>query len=353
MNKVQKIILSIFIILICIVIGIFIFYKVMISKVSNDSSTITFNIEYGTTSNEVIKSLKDSDLIRDINVTKVYMKLHNITNIQAGTYELSKNMDLETILNTLSTGKVLDDEITVTFVEGKRLPYYVSKISESFSYSEEEINSLLTDKDFLQYLIDNYWFITDEILNEDIYYPLEGYFFPDTYRFSKDATIKDIILTLVNGLNDKITPYKEEIESSGYTVHEILTLASIVELEGVDDSSRSGVASVFYNRLNAGWSLGSDATTYYAEQLDFSVALSQEALDRCNAYNTRGSCVTALPVGPICSSGLSSIVSAIEPMESDYYYFVADKYKNTYFTKTYSEHCAKISELQAADLWLH
>jgi len=351
MNKVKKIFLIIGGILLSLVLVILVSYNILISKVSNDTTLIEVNITYGMSSSEVINMLKDKGLIKNINITKIYMKLNNVTNIQAGTYELSKSMNLKEIFEKLETGKVLLDEVTVTFVEGKRIPYYVDKIVENFSYTKEEVNSFLEDREFLQELINKYWFITDDILNDKIYYPLEGYFFPDTYRFNKDASIKEIILTLIDALDKKLSPYKEKIESSGYTVHQILTLSSIVELEGVDDSSRSGVASVFINRIKSGWTLGSDVTTYYAEQKDFSVELTNDEYNACNAYNTRGTCFTGLPVGPICSAGLSSLVASIEPMESNYYYFLADKYKNTYFMATYQEFLDKKKELQNSGLW--
>ena len=279
------------------------------------------------------------------------MKLNHVNNIQAGVYELNKTMSTKEILNKLSTGKVVSDEVTVTFVEGKRIPYYVSVIANNFNISEEEINATLNDKEFLKELINKYWFISDDILNKDIYYPLEGYFFPDTYNFRKEASLKEIILTLINGLEKKLAPYKTEIENSGYSAHQILTLASIVELEGVNDDSRNMVASVFYNRLKDGWTLGSDVTTYYAVKKDFNVELTQEDIDTCNPYNTRYNCVKALPVGPICSSGLESIKAVVKPVTSDYYYFVADKNKKTYYAKTSAEFNQIINELKKNNLW--
>ena len=156
---------------------------------------------------------------------------------------------------------------------------------------------------------------------------------------------------MINGLEKNLAPYKTEIENSGYNAHQILTLASIVELEGVNDDSRNMVASVFYNRLKDGWTLGSDVTTYYAVKKDFTVELTQKDLDTCNPYNTRSNCVKALPVGPICSSGLESLIATINPANTDYYYFVADKNKKTYYTKTYGEFAAVIENLKKEGLW--
>ena len=128
-------------------------------------------------------------------------------------------------------------------------------------------------------------------------------------------------------------------------------MASIVELEGVNSADRVNVAGVFYNRLNSGMSLGSDVTTYYAVKKDFSTDLTVSELNSCNGYNTRGTCVKGLPVGPICNAGLSSISAAIEPEENDYYYFVADKNKKTYFSKDGVEHAETVARLKSEGLW--
>ena len=130
-------------------------------------------------------------------------------------------------------------------------------------------------------------------------------------------------------------------------------MASIVELEGANSNDRYGVAGVFYNRLQNGWALGSDVTTYYAEQIEMSDRdLYQAELDEANDYNTRSNTMAGkLPVGPICNPGIESINAAVEPQKHDYFYFVADKNKKTYFAKTYSEHVTIINKLKKDGLW--
>ena len=155
-------------------------------------------------------------------------------------------------------------------------------------------------------------------------------------------------------MGEKLGIYKEELETSELTVHEILTLASIVELEGASSDDRAGVAGVFYNRLALGETLGSDVTTYYAVNKDFSRDLSENNLKSCNGYNTsnKSTCpIIGLPVGPIASPSLASIDATINPTEHDYLFFVSDKYKKTYFTKTYSEHIATVGRLRKEGLW--
>ena len=133
----------------------------------------------------------------------------------------------------------------------------------------------------------------------------------------------------------------------------MLTLASIVELEGTKNSDRAGIAGVFYNRLSSGWSLGSDVTTYYAAKIDMHERdLYLSELNDYNAYNTRHSMMAGrLPVGPICIPGLDSISATSNPTNHDYYYFVADKNKKTYFSKTDAEHNSLVASLKEQNLW--
>jgi len=170
-----------------------------------------------------------------------------------------------------------------------------------------------------------------------------------TYSDLNGHAIGNLILT---SLLKETNSLKTSIEESKYSVHELLTLASIVESEGANSDDRKGVAGVFYNRLNRGEALGSDVTAYYAAKKDFSSDLWQYEIDACSPYNTRGKCaVKGIPVGPISSPSYESIKAAISPSVHDYLFFVADKNKKTYFTKTNSEHEAKIRELRAAGLW--
>ena len=302
-------------------------------------------------SDDIILVMLPKDLIKIEFFSKIIVKLKN-KELYAGTYKLSKDLSTNEILEIIEVGKNIENEsIKITFVEGKRLTTYIKQISENFPYTEEEILNTLSNKEYLNTLINKYWFITEDILNEKIYYPLEGYLYPDTYEFKKNSKLEEIIEKMLDNMDSKLTNYKDEIKLSSYSIHQILTLASIVELEGVNKEDRSMVAGVFYNRLKSGMSLGSDVTTYYAVKKDFSRDLSQNDLDSCNGYNTRGTCVTGLPVGPIASPSLSSLSATIEPTENEYYYFVADKEKNTYFSKTSSEHVQTVAKLKSEGKW--
>ena len=348
----KKLILIPFILFIIMIISFVIIFIYSLSPVdSKNESVIPFTVEKGWGKNKIITELKKSDLIRSEFFSKVIIKLKN-KELYAGTYKLSKELSTNEILEKISNQDNIENEgITITFVEGKRLTTYVSQIANNFKLSEEAILEKMSNKDYLNILIDKYWFLTEDILNENIYYPLEGYLYPDTYEFKKNSTLEEIIEKFLNNMQSKLEDYKDDVEVGKYKIHEFITLASIVELEGVNSADRGKIAGAIYNRLNKGQSLESDVTTYYAEQKDFSKDLTYKELNNCNSYNTRGTCVRGLPVGPICNAGLASLSAAIEPVENDYLYWVADKYKTTYFSKTYSEHVATVNRLRSEDLW--
>ena len=211
------------------------------------------------------------------------------------------------------------------------------------------------NKKFIDKKIAEYWFLTDSIKNSKIYYPLEGYLFPDTYAFlNKDVSCEEIVDTMLREMGKKLDLYKEQINNSEYNIHELITLASIVELEGASADDRAGVAGVFYNRLKDGWVLGSDVTTYYYLKIDdFKQSLNgNKNLYTCdNAYNTRCTSFVGLPVGPISNPGISSIEATINYKKHNYYYFVADCNKKTYLNKDATGHYNTIQKLKNENNW--
>lgn len=319
------------------------------------SEKVIISVSEGQTYSTIASLLKEKGLIKSETAYKVYIKLNKPNNLEYGSYILNKDKNVKEIIKTLEKGSVnLNETKMVTFVEGKNMRYIIKKITSEFDITEGEILNLLKDEEYLDKLIEKYWFITDDVKNKKLYYSLEGYLFPDTYEFYVNTSVEDIFRTMLNNMENKLFKYKEEVESSKYTIHQMITLASIIELEASSASDRKGVAGVFYNRLKDGWSLGSDVTTYYAERIDnWSRDLKRSELNNCNDYNTRSNCLKGkLPVGPICNPGLKSIEATIEPSSHNYYYFVADKNGKTYFNKTDSGHTSTVSKLKREGLWI-
>ena len=336
-----------------LLIASFAYYQYSVSPIDSSSKAdIEVVIPEGMSTNNIAKTLKDRGLIKSELFFKVYLKLNNVSSLKASTYLLTKSMSLNEIVDALVKGSANVDVIRITFKEGETIKDYAELISEVTNISSEDFINTAKDPTLLTSLINDYWFLTDSILNEEIYYPLEGYLFPDTYEFSKDnLTSESIIRTLLNEEEEKLEKYKERLQNSD--IHSIVTLASIAELEGVKDEDRRLIISVFNNRLNLGMNLGSDVTTYYAFNEEMDSDLTSEMFNTYNPYNTRSSEMAGrLPIGPICSPSLSSIEAAINPETSDYLYFVADKNRNVYFTRNVNEHEEKVQELKENGDWI-
>lgn len=355
MKKTKLVILIISLIIFCAIIASIIWYKTQ-QKPVNSQTVTTKNIEIisGTSTVEIVDLLKQNGIIKSSLATKIYIKLNKIKGLQAGKYELSTNMPLEAILSKISSGEVMSEEVTITFLEGKNMRWIASKIAEDTNNTENDVYTLLQDKQYIQELINKYWFLTDKVQNVDIYYPLEGYLYPDTYTFeNKDVSVKEIFNILLNQTDKILSEYKTQIQNSGLNVHQVLTIASIVELEGKTATDRSGIARVIYNRLKNNMKIGSDVTTYYGIKVDMGERnLYKDEINTYNPYNTRGPNMNGkLPVGPIASVSKESINATLHPSSSNYLYFVADINGNIYFTENYDKHQAKIQELRKQGLW--
>ena len=327
-------------------------YQYQVSPTDKSSNAkVEVVIKQGMSTSQIASLLKKKYLIKDEFIFKVYMKLNRRDSIKASTYYLSKNMSLDNIVSLLEKG-ASNTDISITFKEGKTIKDYAKVISETTNISEDEFLTKMKDKTFLTSLIKSYWFLTDAILDSNIYYGLEGYLAPDTYNFKdKDVTVEEVIKTLLDQEEKNLSPYKDTL--SKMNVHEVLTLASISELEGLKDTDRKLIVGVFQNRLSKGMNLGSDVTTYYAFNQAMDKDLTSEMFNTYNPYNTRSSEMAGkLPVGPICNPSIESIMASINPTKSDYYYFVADKNGNVYYTKTSSEHSAKVKELKEKGDWI-
>ena len=341
-------------IIILIMIGLCAFCYINTQSISKKSSEVTFEIKEGSSIREISNVLKDNDLIRSEYFFLAYSKVNNITDIKAGDYVINKNMNLKEIVTILQKGSnVKNKEVTITFKEGKNMRYIARIIDEKTSNTKDDVFNLLKDKEYINSLIKEYWFLDETILNESIYYPLEGYLAPDTYNFEVNASVKDIFKKMLDQTDHVLKNEKENIDKSKFNIHELITLASMVESEGVTLEDRKNIAGVFINRLNKGISLGSDVTTYYAAKIDLGERdLYKSEINSDNPYNTRSAQNAGkLPVGPICNPSKEAISSVINYTPNDYIYFVADKNMKIYFNKTDAEHNKTIKQLKSSGLW--
>ncbi len=318
------------------------------------SEEIEVEIKEGMSSKQIGKLLEQKGLIKNGNFFLIYLKLNNCLSLKASTYQLKKSMSLNEILENICNGNNYNKEVVnITFKEGKRITDYAKVISENTNNNYDSIISIMKDKAYIQTLINKYWFLTDEVLNQNIYYPLEGYLYPETYQFkNKDVDTKTIIERMLDQTDYVLKQYQTDLTNNKHTIHEYLTLASMAELEGTTTENRKMIVGVFENRLKAKMNLGSDVTTYYALQKPMTSDLTKEEFATNNPYNTRKENMLGLPVGPICSISLSSLKAALNPTTNTYYYFVADKLGNIYYTKTSQDHLKKVQEIKEAGNWI-
>lgn len=351
-RKPKPLLIIIVIILITILISL-ITINVMVSPTDKSSKAeIEVIIPSGANTSEIGKILKEKHLIKSELFFKLYIKLKDVKSLKASTYTLKKSMSLDKIIKVLEEGNSYNpNAIKLTFKEGKNISDYISLIANNTNHTEEEVKSQLNDREYLKTLTKKYWFLTEEILTEEVYYPLEGYLHPDTYYFQdEDVDIKTIIETMLSETEEILSKYKNSI---GQNINKYIIMASILELEGTNTQNRKMIAGVFNNRLENNMNLGSDVTTYYALQQPMTRDLTTAEFNTDNPYNTRAKTMAGkLPVGAICNPSISSIEASINPTISDYLYFVADKNGEIYYTKTLQEHQQTVKEIKEKGDWI-
>lgn len=339
----------------------------MTMPMQGQSEEIAFKIEKDEYPRDTIKKLKEKGLIRNEYFTLLYVKMNNKANFKAGDYDLNKSDSLREIIDTLndSTAAIDKDSKKMTFTEGSSLEDIASKIAQVYGLNKDDVIAKLDDKTFVQTLIDDkdIEIVTNSVLKEGIRHPLEGYLYADTYYFKKDATVEEIAKKLVSTMNTKYKEAGKKVNYSEPYYHDVIALASMVELEGPSRNSSKyedelqGVAEVFLNRTYVGMTLGSDVTTYYSVRKRIGTdSLTVSDFKVCDGYNTRGSCVPGIPVGAICSPSYDAILAVMKglktPKYPEYYYFVADKNTNIHFSKSDADQQKVIKELRNQGLWL-
>ena len=349
----RNIALSILIITVIIIVGCCSFYNYQISPVSKSKEIKQIEIPKGNVK-QIAHVLKENHLIRDERMFLVYVKINgNANKLQAGYYEFTENLGVKKIVELLEKGSKLNpNEISITFKEGISMRKIAEVISKYTNNSYDSVIDKSNDITYIDKLIEKYWFITNDIKNDNLYYKLEGYLFPDTYRFSnRDVSVEEIFNKMLDEMASVLEPYKNTISKSALTPHQILTLASVIEKESYDsDEDRKNISSVFLNRIKRGMSLGSDVTTRYAvKEDDNTKALTKMQYAMKSPYNTRltdGSMNGKLPVGPISTISVGSLKAALEPNDTDYIYFIANiSTQETFFFSNASGFEAKKQEL--------
>lgn len=288
--------------------------------------------------------LEEKGIIQDARIFKYYTKFKNESDFQAGNYSLTQSMTLDEIIESLKTGRVYREPVfTMTVPEGLTLEQIAKVVEKNTSHSAEKFMARVTDQAFIEQMMTEYPdLLTEAILNENIRYALEGYLYPATYPFfEEDPTLDDIIKTMLTSMNTIVSEYSTVLAEKEMSVHEFLTFASLLEEEATAQTDRETIASVFYNRMDIDMPLQTDPTVLYALGSHKDRVLYED-LEVKNPYNTYVN--VGLPPGPIAGAGKISIDATLNPTDTNYLYFLADKEGTNHFAKTYDEHLANIEK---------
>ena len=334
----------------------------------------TMDIKMGTPAAEIAEQLKDSGAVKIPMLFRVYAKIKGYENqFKYGFYTFNTEAGYEDLCQMLINEGAKAETVNVTIPEGTGINDFTKNVKGE-KVTVPGITTLLekagvcTRAEFLEAL-DEIDLKSSRLLScaDDIktYHTLEGYLFPDTYSFyafeDGKTCAKLAAEAMIHRAEEQISDEMfKKAEEMGYSMNEILTMASIVQMEaGVEaktDSAKEhlkvnmqGVAGVFYNRLNRPDypSLGSSPTLFYGD------SFRQDD----GRYNTQAdnkfSAIEGLPPGPLCSPGMDAINAALNPKSSDYYYFVTDSSGNFYFHKPAAEQSATIAKLQQGQQWVY
>lgn len=314
-------------------------------SLNKDYVEVKLTVEEDDSVGDVAKKLKEEGLINYRGFFQLCgIFFHAGRNIDPGEYTLNSDMDYRSLILNMhdyEADKINEEGwIRVVIPEGKTVNEIIDILTEAGISTREELEDACANFEF-----QSYSFLKEDMLGK--VNRMEGFLFPSTLAFDPEKSavydIDTMLTTFVTRFDDALMA---DIDATGYSLHDIVTIASIIEKEGIgDEEERKNIASVLYNRMNT-----TDSETYGYLQLDTTIyyALSLEGKDKTafdveldSPYNTYKH--PGLPVGPICCPGMSSIRAAIYPNDTDYYYFAAGKDGVNHFFKTYDEHLAFVN----------
>lgn len=295
---------------------------------SQDPSLSNFVITRGSAASQVGRKLEEQGFIKSSLAFKIYIQVTSkAKKVPAGEYRLPKNLGLSNLISELEKGPA---EIWVTIPEGLRREEILGIFTSEFVLKGEEKEAF--ENEFM------------ELSKES-----EGYLFPDSYLFPRTVKAKAVFDKLRTTFDLKVDEEMKADIPNGFSLNEIITLASILERETKSDEERPIVAGILVKRLNAGWPLQADASVQYGVastkckgkiECEWWPILTKEDLDISSKFNTYK--YTSLPPGPIANPGLSSIKGAIYQEESPYWFYIHDPEGTIHYAATIEEHNSNI-----------
>jgi len=320
-----------YLILIFFLFSVFIWSEIYLPKRFQLEEEKLFSVGKGQNLLQISENLEKEGLIKNKYFFDFFVLIRGkAKKLQAGEYELSPSMNIPEIAKKIISGEVIKTKITIiegwTFLEiGEYLETrgIISRAKHFYG-----LNSPMAQKDFSE----EFDFLKDK--PKDLL--LEGYLFPDTYYLNAGVSIEEIIRTMLNNFDKKITPeLREEIQQQGKTIFEIVTMASLIEKEVREKEEKEIVSGILWKRLENKIPLQVDATiTYITGKKTTKISKEETQID--SPYNTYK--YLGLPPGPICNPGIDSIEAAIYPKSSEYWYYLSTPEGETIFSKTLEEH---------------
>ena len=319
----------------------------------NDPTEVAFSVESGQSLTRVANNLESAGLIRNRTVFKYYCDFAGMgQKIQSGNYRLNKAMTMQEIADQLTRGDGNPLVRNITLIPGWTIEEFADKlVQDGVLQSKDEFLQLCRTGEAFQ----DYYYIADVLATKNVSqrkYVLEGYLSPNTYEVYTDASAEDILRKLLSQ-TERAFPAdaQEQAAEMGYTMDQIITLASLIEKEA-RNADFAKVSAVFHNRLKQGMKLQSDVTIHYITGVR-KMALADSDLAISSPYNTYQN--AGLPLGPVCNPSSEAISAALYPdatyVAENYLYFCAKDPESgeLYFSRTLQEHEQAVSIY--APLW--
>lgn len=307
----RKIFLLFIFILLFLVVGFFYWFYDNAKSLSSDKTFVNFLITNGSTATKIGNDLEQSGLIKNKLAFRIYLKVSGQENkLQKGEFRLSPSMNIFEIVSTLQKGPI---EFWVTIPEGLRHEEIAVRFAQSLDKKSDFVNEFI-----------------------NLSKSKEGYLFPDTYLFSKETSAKTIVEKMVNNFESKASDLN--------LTYDQVILASMIERETKTDEERPVVAGIILNRLNNNWPLQIDATNQYGvgTSKNWWPILTLDDIEKPSPYNTYKN--LGLPPTPIANAGISSLRASVNPISSEYFFYIHDPSGQIHYAKTLSEHNANIKK---------
>lgn len=363
--KLFKIVFVAYIVSMVLMLGqFFVFGTCDMLAMTREENVVTIEIPKNSSQSKIANILYDKGVIKEKSFFKLFLILTGgAKKVIPGTYEIKTNKDYQGIISFLqsNSNRLDSDLVDLTIPEGKNILEIAELLEKNEICTKDEFIKKCQTTDFN----DKFTFLKD-LNNNDLFSKVEGCLFPDTYKFYKNIEPDVAIKKFLNNFEKKVfstetldddsisTSIKEQADKKGISLKDLIVMSSIIQAEAANEDDMYNVSSVIHNRLdtikNSGKSpfgdfglskLEMDSTMYYPYKSKDKIPenIAESFKSKYNTYEIAG-----LPVGPVCNPGLVAIDAALNPKNTQFYYFCHDKDKKPYYAKTLSEHEANLKK---------